>query len=218
MGVQKYHNLKNYLNYTEGNCLFIKNLFMNNILAEGVATTMQHNQLISIEMLNYIRAIYALNKENLEDLATRLELESSIQLNILWIVYCNEGVRISTIAEWTFWHTSSIVIHVKKLMQKGYVTIEKSELDGRVVNVYLTNKGREVIQKYYELFSKHFEFTKALEAMSKRYSPTVVELFRELLEFVAVELQGAEKTEWLKENINKVIELENPVLRSIAGS
>lgn len=178
---------------------------------------MQQNQLLAIEMLNYIRAIYALNKDNLEEIATRLELESSIQLNILWIVYCNEGVRISTIAEWTFWHTSSIVIHVKKLMQKGYVMIEKSEFDGRVVNVYLTNKGRELIQKYYDLFSQHFEFTKALEVMSRRYSPTVVNLFRELLEFVAVELQGADKTEWVKENKDKILELENPFLRSKSG-
>lgn len=162
----------------------------------------------TLEVINNIRAISAINKEDLERIATRLDLDSSIQLNILWIVYCNEGVRITTIAEWTFWHTSSIVIHVKKLMEKGYVTIEKSDLDGRVVNVYLTEHGKEQIKKYYDMLPAAFNVTNALDKMSKRYSPTTVMLFQELLEFLSVELQGEEKIDWIKANIQKIKKLE----------
>lgn len=171
----------------------------------------QSPTIMTLEVLNNIRAISAINKEDLERIATRLQLDSSIQLNILWIVYCNEGVRITTIAEWTFWHTSSIVIHVKKLMEKGYVTIEKSDLDGRVVNVFLTEQGKACIKDYYEMITSAFNVSKALESMSKKYSPAVVLLFRELLEYVSMELQGEEKIDWIKGNIEKIKELEKNI-------
>lgn len=173
---------------------------------------MQHNKvMMTLEILNNLRAIYAVNKEDLESIATKLGLDSAIQLNILWIVYCNEGVRITTIAEWTFWHTSSIVIHVKKLMEKGYVTIEKSDLDGRVVNVYLTELGREVIQSYYQMIPSLFTFTKVLDEMGQKYSPTIVQLFRELMDFMAVRLQGEEKIDWIKDNEHKIIDLKEKI-------
>lgn len=179
---------------------------------------MSHNEaMATLEMLNNIRAISAVNKEDLERVATQLGLDSAIQLHILWIVFCNEGVRITTIAEWTFWHTSSIVIHVKKLMEKRYVTIEKSDADGRVVNVFLTENGRERIQHYYGMIPTIFHFTKAIEAMGKKYSPLVVQLFRELLDFVAVELQGQEKLDWLKQSSHKISTLEKDNQYSRSG-
>lgn len=173
-------------------------------------THVMHN----LEIMNNIRAIFTVNKEDMECIATKLNLDSSIQLNILWIVYCHEGVRITTIAEWTFWHTSSIVIHVKKLMEKELVMIEKSDLDGRVVNVYLTDLGRELILRMYELLPSHSQFTKAIEAMRNRYSPAVIELFKELLDFLAVELHGQEKLDWIKENEQKLSDLKNKALMS----
>ncbi|HZG79543.1 MAG TPA: MarR family winged helix-turn-helix transcriptional regulator, partial [Brevibacillus sp.] len=77
------------------------------------------------EALNTMRAIDVVNKEDWEKAAKEAELDSSVQLNILWIIYCYEGVRVTQIAEWTFWHPSSIVIHIKKLMDKEMVLIEK---------------------------------------------------------------------------------------------
>lgn len=179
---------------------------------------MHHNHIMmTLEMLNNLRALSAVNKEDLERIAARLQLDSSIQLNILWIVYCNEGVRITTIAEWTFWHTSSIVIHVKKLMEKGYVMIEKNDGDGRVVNVYLTEMGRELMQSYYEMIPSLFRITNALEELGQKYSPTVVQLFRELLNDLAVRLQGEEKIDWIKENEHKIKELKNQRYVSKSG-
>jgi DNA-binding MarR family transcriptional regulator len=166
-----------------------------------------------LDIINHIRAISATNKEDLERAAARLQLDSSIQLNILWIVYCNQGVRITTIAEWTFWHTSSIVIHVKKLMEKGLVSIVKSDQDGRVVNVFLTDEGIRIMHHYFEMVPQIFQVTRALEEMSKRYSPTVTQLFMELLNFLAVELQGEDKVNWSKESEYKITTLEVEVKR-----
>lgn len=174
---------------------------------------MEQNRDFEVQLvLNAIRAISAANKQDLESSAARLGLDSSIQLNILLILYGNQGVRITTIAEWTFWHTSSIVIHVRKLTEKGLVTIEKSEQDGRVVNVFITDEGRNLIRRYYRQDPQSFRLTKALESLKNRYSPTVLALFKELLDFIAVEVQGEEKLSWLRRNEDSFRRGEEPLM------
>jgi|GEM_PF-623673 len=152
------------------------------------------------EALNTLRAINVVNKEDWERAAKVANLDSSVQLNILWIIYCYEGVRVTQIADWTFWHPSSIVIHIKKLMDRGLVTIEKSDIDGRVVHVYPTEKGREIIQESRQNVPTIFRLTMALERLQERYSPIVVELFFECLSFLAESLHGVDKVRWIQES------------------
>ncbi len=156
------------------------------------------------EALNTMRAIDVVNKEDWERAAKEADLDSSVQLNILWIIYCYEGVRVTQIADWTFWHPSSIVIHIKKLMEKGLVTIEKSEQDGRVVHVYPTAEGREVIETSRRSVPAIFRLTYALEKLEARYSTAVVELFFECLSFVAQSLHGADKVRWIHESEDRI--------------
>lgn len=152
------------------------------------------------EALNYFRAIQVVNKEDWETTAKAMDLDSSVQLNILWIVYCYEGVRVTQIADWTFWHPSSIVIHVKKLMEKNLVTIEKSSEDGRVVNVYLTEKGRESIHYARTSVPEIFRLSQAIESLQERYGPNVLALFYECLDHMAKVLHGEDKVKWIKES------------------
>lgn len=156
------------------------------------------------EALNTMRAIDVVNKEDWERAAKQADLDSSVQLNILWIIYCYEGVRVTQIADWTFWHPSSIVIHIKKLMEKGLVMIEKSEQDGRVVHVYPTAKGREVIEASRRSVPAIFRLTYALEKLEARYSTAVVELFFECLSFVAQSLHGVDKVRWIQESEDRI--------------
>lgn len=152
------------------------------------------------ETLNTLRAINVVNNEDWERAAKAAELDSSVQLNILWIVYSYEGVRVTQIAEWTFWHPSSIVIHIKKLMDKGLVTIEKSDVDGRVVNVYPTLLGKRVIEDSRQNSPSIFRLTAALEQLRERYSPVVVQLFFECLSFIATALHGEDKVRWIQDS------------------
>ncbi|RXT15505.1 MarR family winged helix-turn-helix transcriptional regulator [Ammoniphilus sp. CFH 90114] len=159
------------------------------------------------EALNMLRAISVVNKDDWEAAAKRLNLDSAVQLNILWIVYCYEGVRVTQIADWTFWHPSSVVIHVKKMMEKDLITIEKSDKDGRVVNVYLTDLGKKIVEDSRVQALENFHFTKALESFRERYGPNVMNLFFECLSFLAQELHGEEKIKWIKESEEKVREI-----------
>lgn len=163
------------------------------------------------ETLNTMRAIDVVNKEDWERAAKEADLDSSVQLNILWIIYCYEGVRVTQIADWTFWHPSSIVIHIKKLLEKELVTIEKSELDGRVVHVYPTQKGREVIGASRQCVPAIFRLTYALEKLEARYSTAVIELFFECLSFVAQSLHGADKVRWILEGEDRMPESKHSI-------
>ncbi len=151
------------------------------------------------EALNTLRAINVVNKDDWERAAKAANLDSSVQLNILWIICCYEGVRVTQIADWTFWHPSSIVIHIKKLMEKQLVSIEKSDIDGRVVHVYPTGAGRQVIEKSRKNTPSLFRLTEALEKLKERYSVVVVELFFECISFLAQTLHGADKVRWIQE-------------------
>jgi DNA-binding MarR family transcriptional regulator len=157
------------------------------------------------EALNTMRAIDVVNKEDWERAAKEAQLDSSVQLNILWIIYCYEGVRVTQIADWTLWHPSSIVIHIKKLVDKEMVTIEKSELDGRVVHVYPTEKGKQVIEASRRSIPSIFRLTYALAKLEERYSTAVVDLFYECLAFVAETLHGTEKVRWIHEGEDRVM-------------
>lgn len=159
------------------------------------------------EALNMFRAISVVNKEDWEAAAKRLNLDSAVQLNILWIVYCYEGVRVTQIADWTFWHPSSVVIHVKKMMEKDLLTIEKSDKDGRVVNVFLTAIGKKLIEDSRIQSLDDFHITKALENFREKYGPNVMNLFLECLIYLAEELHGAEKIRWIKEGEERAREI-----------
>lgn len=159
------------------------------------------------EALNMFRAISVVNKEDWEAAAKRLNLDSAVQLNILWIVYCYEGVRVTQIADWTFWHPSSVVIHVKKMMEKDLITIEKSDKDGRVVNVYLTEVGKRLIEDSRIQALDDFHITKALESFREKYGQNMMNLFFECLTYLAQELHGEEKIRWIRESEEKAKEI-----------
>ncbi|HZG81013.1 MAG TPA: MarR family transcriptional regulator, partial [Brevibacillus sp.] len=87
---------------------------------------------------------------------------------------------------------------------KEMVLIEKSELDGRVVHVYPTKKGKEVIEASRRSVPSIFRLTYALEKMEERYSTAVVELFFECLSFLAQSLHGSEKVRWIQEGEDRI--------------
>lgn len=187
---------------------------------QGVKLTMnveEHKIRELNEAVILFRAISVVNKEDWESVAKELGLDSSVQLNILWIASCYEGVRVTQIADWTFWHPSSIVIHVKKMMEKGLVTISKSDRDGRVVNVYLTEEGRKVIEKNRSMAKQSFRIYEVIEALKNRYSQNVINLFFECLYFMANELHGEEKIRWIKESERRIINGDNSEKNSDIG-
>jgi MarR family 2-MHQ and catechol resistance regulon transcriptional repressor len=71
---------------------------------------------------------------------------STIKFMILRILAFNGGsMTPSEIAQWTLRERHNITTLVDRLKREGFVSAERNDKDRRVVNVALTNKGREVL-------------------------------------------------------------------------
>jgi len=73
---------------------------------------------------------------------------STIKFIVLQVLASNNGVMTpSDIAEWTQTERHNITALVKRMRRDGLVTAERNSSDKRVVNITLTNKGREVLSR-----------------------------------------------------------------------
>ena len=99
------------------------------------------------------RSILRLEEESLKTIS-----DTTLSINEMHLIECvgkgnEDGVTISSIAAELCITRPSATIAVNKLEQKGYVEKLNCKNDGRVVNVFLTDKGREIdaIHRQYHL-------------------------------------------------------------------
>jgi MarR family 2-MHQ and catechol resistance regulon transcriptional repressor len=69
---------------------------------------------------------------------------------VLEVLLHKRSLPVNMIGEKVLLTSGSITTAVQRLEKKGYVRREKSELDGRVVLVHLTDSGRELIAQAFE--------------------------------------------------------------------
>ena len=73
---------------------------------------------------------------------------STVQLIVLKTLASNDGVMTpSEIAEWTQTERHNITTLVQRMKQGGLVTAEPNSSNRRIMNVTLTNKGQEVLDR-----------------------------------------------------------------------
>ena len=73
---------------------------------------------------------------------------STVQLIVLKTLASNDGVMTpSEIAEWTQTERHNITTLVQRMKQGGLVTAEPNISNRRIMNVTLTNKGQEVLDR-----------------------------------------------------------------------
>ena len=73
---------------------------------------------------------------------------STVQLIVLRTLAGNGGVMTpSEIAKWTQTERNNITTLVQRMKQDGLVTAERNSSNRRIMNVTLTNKGREVLDQ-----------------------------------------------------------------------
>ena len=71
---------------------------------------------------------------------------STVKLIVLRVLASNGGVMMpSEIAEWTHTERNNITALVYRMRQDGLVTAERNSSNKRLVNITLTDKGREVL-------------------------------------------------------------------------
>ena len=73
---------------------------------------------------------------------------SVIKLIVLQVLEKHNGVMTpSEIAEWTQTERHNITALVQRMKRDGLITAERSTKDKRTVNIYLTDKGRDVLKQ-----------------------------------------------------------------------
>ena len=73
---------------------------------------------------------------------------SIVKLIALRVLASNNGVMMpSEIAEWTHTERHNITALINRMKQAGLITVERNSSNKRLVNITLTDKGREVLSQ-----------------------------------------------------------------------
>lgn len=93
-------------------------------------------------MLNYFRGASKVIESDWQTVANSVGLTQA-ELHTLWMVYFEGRASITTIANHGLWDRSTVMQVVKRLKEKGLVTVEKDDQDLRVSYVILTEEGKK---------------------------------------------------------------------------
>ncbi|MCT4507341.1 MAG: MarR family transcriptional regulator [Tepidibacter sp.] len=144
-----------------------------------------------LEMEEYIHKVY---KKYIEKIMTKQEF-SRFSINHMYYleyIYTLNNPTFSQLAQALNVSKPSVTAMIKRLTDQGYVKKMKSEHDKREFHIYLTDRGKEILNAELEVY-KHFT-----EKISKHLSEEEVELFSKLVSKIIVSIK--------KENTMEVIE------------
>ncbi|MBX6395741.1 MAG: MarR family transcriptional regulator [Alicyclobacillaceae bacterium] len=111
---------------------------------------------------NLIRCLSKALEDDLRRIARPYHLTGS-QLHLLSLLYQEDGISISTIAQRGLWHISSAFHNVSKLEQLGLVVTKSNQEDERVTEVHLTEEGRRL----FDTISQDVDQSRVMQAVRK---------------------------------------------------
>ncbi|MEG6616012.1 MarR family transcriptional regulator [Peptococcaceae bacterium 1198_IL3148] len=101
------------------------------------------NEILHV-LLNLIRGLHKAIDEDWRKAAAKSGLTVS-QQHLLWILNFENGSTLSEISEYGLWHLSTVMDLVERMEKAGLVHKEVDQSDARTKRVYITDKGREVL-------------------------------------------------------------------------
>jgi len=116
---------------------------------------------------------------------------SLVEFMTLKKAYENNNFSIQEIGTALNFTKSGATRVIDRLENKGYVTRERSPVDGRVCCVTVTTKGKEVISKILEQYAVY------LEEMLKDLEPQMIDNIKDVLETLVESVHRQEAT-WFK--------------------
>ncbi len=94
-------------------------------------------------MLNLMKGLYKSVEREWEEHAQKYGMTNA-HLHVLWILYLDDGIKLSDLAAKGLWNLSTTQDIVNRMDQRGLVKKEKDMLDGRVTRVYATEEGKRL--------------------------------------------------------------------------
>jgi MarR family transcriptional regulator, protease production regulatory protein HPr len=154
-------------------------------------------------MVNYMRGVYKVLEDDWQKSAKKIGLTQAEQ-HVLWISSLEKDITISKIANYGLWDVSTVMQVIKRLKDKGLVTLEKKDDDRRISYVYLTEEGK-VKQKLSMNFNcKIYGFLQnwLQEGDKQEFYKNLIQLHRDLNEH----FHGEEFVEWVEETGKQIHE------------
>ena len=106
-----------------------------------------HEDAVLRAFILFVQTARSVLKYSDADLYRKARL-STIKLIVLRVLASNNGVMMpSEIAEWTQTERHNITALINRMRQDGLVTAERNSSNKRLVNITLTDKGREVLNR-----------------------------------------------------------------------
>jgi DNA-binding MarR family transcriptional regulator len=110
----------------------------------ATTTTSSHDKDVSA-VLDGIRRIVRALRESATDIERRLGI-SGAQLFVLQVLREGPAESLNDLAARTHTHQSSVSVVVARLVDRGLVSRERSEVDARRIRLALTQEGQELVR------------------------------------------------------------------------
>ncbi len=104
----------------------------------------QHAELVAASLKNF-RVIFSSVKKHFTQIESLYGVSSS-QLWVIWEIHKAPGIKVSELATKLAIHQSTTSNLIEKLVKKSWVVKERAEADQRVVRLFLTASGLDIIK------------------------------------------------------------------------
>ncbi|WFD10733.1 MarR family winged helix-turn-helix transcriptional regulator [Tepidibacter hydrothermalis] len=144
---------------------------------------------LEVNLLEMEEYIHKVHKRYIEKIMSKQEF-SRFSINHMYYleyIYTLNNPTFSQLAEALNVTKPSVTAMIKKLTDKGYVEKMNSQYDKREFHIYLTDRGKEILNAELEVY-KHFT-----EKISKYLSEDEIELFSKLISKIILNIKK-EKT------------------------
>lgn len=128
---------------------------------------------------------------------------TNAHLHVLWILYMEDGIKLSDLAARGLWNLSTTQDIVNRMAQRGLVKKEKDMQDGRVTRVYITETGRRLREETQRDCDEGYSY-KILKAIDNLKEEDKKKLY-ELVTKVAEQVLDKEYMDYVIHSSNRLI-------------
>jgi DNA-binding MarR family transcriptional regulator len=150
-----------------------------------VERVVKENTIRIHQMLNLMKGLYKSVEREWEDHAQKYGMTNA-HLHVLWILYLDDGIRLSDLAAKGLWNLSTTQDIVNRMDQRGLVKKEKDMQDGRVTRVYITEEGKRLRAQTQKDCDEGYPYKvlQAIDSLSEEDQRKLKELTRHISESV----------------------------------
>lgn len=112
---------------------------------KGVAITSSDHDLLAQEVLKKFRVVFGSVKKHFQEIEEQCGI-SGAQVWAVWEISRTPGMRVSELAAALSVHQSTVSNLLDKIEEKGLIRKERTKGDQRVVRLYLTEQGDEMVK------------------------------------------------------------------------